>query len=274
MSGLAELRALQRWLAHVVEHPGTAAAALDGRPGRTLAAVAGGAPRALVATPATRPVDVGLDVYNAGYLLRLVEVMQADFGAVQHVLGERAFHDLVARYVAAFPSRHPNLNRLGRHFPAFLRAQRSLPRRGFLAELAALELAVTVAFDAPEFTPLDVAAMTDVEPDAWPQARFTANPSVQLLRTRHPVDECYQQWKDTGRCEAPSPSRSWLCVFRRDDRVWRQRLTGASFAVLEALVAGRALGQALAQAGADEPVADWFRDFARDGLFVACRFAR
>ncbi|MBZ0152392.1 MAG: DNA-binding domain-containing protein, partial [Planctomycetes bacterium] len=221
-----------------------------------------------------RAVDTGLDVYNSGYLQRLVEVLQADFGAVQHMLGEDEFRRVAARYVAAFPSRHPNLNRFGRHFSAFLHAQRRLPKRGMLAELATLEWALCVAFDAPEFSPLDVTTLQSTAAGRWPRARFVANPSLQLLCTRHPVDECYQQWKDTGSCVAPPRRRGWLCVFRRQDQVWRQRLTAASFAVLEALVAGQPLGRALGVAGADEPVAQWFRDFAADGLFVSCRFDR
>ena len=266
------LRTLQRWLAGIVEHPATADVAMRSRPVDRLV------PRRVVEAgavvrrnPRMSAAEM-LQVYNGGYLARLVEVLQGDYGAVQHALGEAAFHDLVARYLQAFPSRHPNLNQLGRSLPRFLARQR-LPHRAFLVELARLELAVSTAFDAPESTPLDPGVLATVPPERWDHARFTASPSLQLLVTRFPTDVYYQGWKEgAAPARPPAPVRSWLAVFRRDDRVWRQRLTQSSFAVLSALVAGAPLGRALRAARAGEPVGEWFQGFARDGLFTAVEF--
>lgn len=270
------LRALQRWFAHIVEHPATADVAMRSRVANALipsADVAAG--RVIEPNPRLDAAGM-LQVYNGAYLARLVEVLQGDFGAVQHVLGEHQFQQLVARYLAVHPSRHPNLNHLGEHLPAFVRKQRRLPHRAFLAELATLERACEVAFDAPEFTPLALATFGDVPPERWAGARFTANPSVQLFAFRHPVDAFYQDWKEGAARPVPSPEASWLVVFRRDDRVWRQRLPRGAHAVLGALVAGQPLAQALARAGRSggdgRPVTEWFQSFAADGLFTAVDF--
>lgn len=269
MSSAPPLRRLQRWFAYVMEHPGTAAQALRARPAEGLVPrrlVESG--RVLTPNPRMEPAAM-LDVYNGGYLARLVEVMQSDFGAVQHVIGDDAFRRLVARYLVKHPSRHPNLNALGRHFATFVRGERWLPHRAFLAELATLERATSVAFDAAEFTPLGPDAMSKVPPDRWDHVRFTPNPSVQLLSFRHPVDLFYQSWKNEKPIAVPRPAPSWLLVYRRDDRVWRQRMVRSEFRVLQRLCAGEPLAQALAAAKAGEPVAEWFQSFARDGLFVA-----
>ncbi len=265
------LRRLQRWFAWCVEHPATADVAIAAAEGNALVPRADVEAGRVLAQNPRMDAAAMLQVYNGGYLARLAEVMQSDFGCVQRVLGERAFAALVARFVAAHPSRHPNLNRLGVPFPAFVRAQRSLPHRAFVAELALLERAVCDAFDAPEFTPLAVDALARVPRHRWAAARFTANPSLRLLAFRHPIDRCYQAWKDGQRLRVPRPQRSWLAVFRRDGLVWRQRLTRPAYRVLGALVAGEQLGAALALASTGEPVQQWFRDFARDGLFAAVR---
>jgi hypothetical protein len=268
MSAL-DLRTLQRWVAHVVAHPATAAVAVRSRAARALAPLA--ALRAgHVLVPNTRIAATDqLQIYNGGYLARLVEALQSDYGAVAAVLGEDGFRDLVAAYVQRHPSRHPNLNQLGRHLPGFVRARRSLPDRACLADLATLELAVSRAFDAPEFTPLAAERLAAIAADDWASTTFAANPSLQLVATRHPVDAAFQAWKDSGVCPVPAPQRAWTAVFRRADRVFRQRLERPAFAVLRALVAGEPLARALDRAGGDERVGTWFQGFARDGLFVA-----
>ena len=263
------LRALQRWFAAVVVHPGTVEEAFADRAVQRLARRR--APTALLVPPANGDLATRCGVYNGGYLERLVEVMQGDFGGVQQALGEAAFRALVARYLQRHPSRHPNLNRLGRAFPAFVSAQRSLQKRAFVAELAQLELALTIAFDAPEFTPLAGAAIAAVPAERLGGIRLRANPSLQLLALRHPVDVWYQAWKDGKPAAVPRPQRSWLAVYRRDDRVWRQRLTQAEFTVLSALVAGRPLAEALAKAPATARVREWFAEWAQNGFCTALR---
>ena len=71
----------------------------------------------------------------------------------------------------------------------------------------------------------------------------------------------------------PALSRSYVAVFRNDDRVWRQRLTKSAFTVLSSLAAGEPLGESLGKAKAGEPVAEWFQGFAATGLFVAVDFS-
>ncbi|MFO1077384.1 MAG: DNA-binding domain-containing protein [Planctomycetota bacterium] len=268
MTAAPDLRTLQRWLAAVVQHPATADVAVRGARAQRfvpLARVRDG--EVVAANPRLSPVDQ-LQIYNGGYLARLVEAMAVDYGGVRHVLGEDAFARLVGRYVTHHPSRHPNLNRLGAGFARFVRRQQRLPQRAFLADLAALEWAMCRAFDAPEFAPLPLARFEAVPAAAWPRATLTPNPSLQLVATRFPVNGFYQAWKDEGAPRVPRPAPSWTAVFRRDQRVWRQMLSRDAFAILRALCAGRPLGAAIALGGGETDVGALFRGFAGDGLFV------
>lgn len=268
------LRAMQRWFALVTEHPATADVAI-----RSRAAAAIVPPRAVrerqvvLGNERMAPTDQ-LQVYNGAYLARLVEVLQGDYGALQHVLGEHDFRALMAKFLAAHPSRHPNLNQLGAPLPAFVARQRSLPQRAFLAELATLERAVAEAFDAPEFRAVTPEEMAAVPPEQWGKARLQVNPSVQLFAFRHPVDVFYQSWKEEKPVPVPARAANWLCVYRKDDRVWRQRLAKPAHAVLSALAAGRPLGEAIECAAGAEQVGEWFQGFARDGLFTAIGLPR
>ena len=89
-------------------------------------------------------------VYQGMYLLRMIEALEGDFPAVAHFLGDEDFAEAVTRYVAAHPSTSYTFNRLGERFPEFLKTSPGIRRKGFVADLARLELAVTEVFDAPE----------------------------------------------------------------------------------------------------------------------------
>jgi hypothetical protein len=242
------------------------------RDGGGRAAVASAA--RLLESSAHRSAAVGLAVYRDGCAARFASVLRSDFPCVAGVLGDDRFDDVVRRYVAAHPSRHPNLNQLGRELPAFLRRRGPAPQRLFVAELAALERAMAEAADAPECTPLTNEALARVAPGEWPDAVLVLDPSLRLLAFRHPVQRCYEQWLDGERIAAPPPERSWLAVSRRGDRILRLPLSRAAHAFLRALAAGRPFGEALAATPARESVAERCREFAAAGLFAAVSVRR
>ncbi|MCZ3030502.1 hypothetical protein NYY88_19540, partial [Acinetobacter baumannii] len=80
-----------------------------------------------------------------------------------------------------YPSAHYSLRWLGERFPAFivehLVAEQSAP----LAELARLEWAFTLAFDAPQGEPLALADMAQLAPEDWPGLQVNLAPSVQQM---------------------------------------------------------------------------------------------
>jgi len=265
---------MQRWFALVTEHPATADVAIASRGAAAIVPPRAVRERRIVRGNARMSPTDQLQVYNGAYLARLLEVLQGDYGALQHALGEDAFRALLVKFLAAHPSRHPNLNQLGAPLPAFVTRQRTLPQRAFLAELATLERAVAEAFDAPEFGAVTQDEMAAVPPAQWGKARLRLNPSVRLFAFRHPVDQYYQAWKEERPIAVPKRAPNWLCVYRKDDRVWRQRLAKPAHAVLQALAAGHPLGEAIERAAGAEQVGEWFQGFARDGLFTKIELRR
>lgn len=267
MSGVLDLRTLQRWFATVVEHPATAEVAVRSARARKLVALpALHAGQILVQNPRMAATDQ-LQVYNGGYQVRLIEVLQGDFGGLREVLGDDAFTALMAHYLGKHPSRHANLNQLGQHVEAFVRARRRQPDRAFLADLARLEWSLCRAFDAPEFAPVTTEQLQQVPADQWAQVRLQLNPSVQLVATRFPVGAWYRAWKEDQSPKIPGPEQAWTLVFRREDKVWRQRLERTQHALLAALAKGAVLGEAIERSGGDARVGQWLQEFAREGLF-------
>lgn len=270
-----DLATLQRWLQELVLHEVDARAAAEQS-------------RHIASDAVTRgdlipPVD-GLDpldraqIYNGGYVSRLVGVLETDYKATRHALGDR-WQGVAMAAVYANPSREKNLNPYGRMLPPYVASREDLPDRPFLADLTRLEWAMTEAFDAPEFTPFDMASAQSQPESAWAGAVFEANPSVRVHDFDYPVNAYVRAVLADEDPAPPPPQPTATAVYRKDQTVWRLDLPLDVAAILHALVAGRPFGEALAEGQAksqpDQPidVGKWFREWAADGLFVNVEFA-
>jgi hypothetical protein len=217
-------------------------------------------------------------VYQGMYLLRMVEALQNDYPAVAHFLGDDEFAELVTRYCEAHPSRSYTLNRLGERFPQFIAGSRWLRRRGFLADLARLELAVTEVFDAPETPPLTAEAIAAVREEDWPNAVLEPIAALRAMSFAHPVNAYLQSVKDDDH-DHPSTARkaSPVVVWRKSYEVWRLDVDERPFALLQALLKGQPFGKAVARAARDleavgaEPIYRWLRDWVAEGMFAGIR---
>jgi hypothetical protein len=253
------LRALQHCFARAITPRGTLPR--DGR--RAFAAA-----RLVAAGPPLAP-RARLGIYRFAYSARLREVMANDFPGVRRLVGEAAFDDLVTAYVAAHPSRHPNLSQLGRHFPAFLARRRGRRRRVAVVAVATFELALCRAFDAADASSLDAAALTALAGRAPEHVQLSLQPSVRLLAVPYDVGAWYETPPAGQRRPAPARRSVKLCVHRSGGRVRWLTLERGPFAVLAMLAAGASLAAALRRAPPGAPVAAWFRQWAAAGLFAA-----
>ncbi len=263
-----DLLTLQRWMSLIVRHPRDAAAAVRSRAAARLVPTGAALRGEVVTRSATMRPMARLDVYNGGYLTRLVEAMTSDFPGVLHALGDDGFRDLVRDYVTRHPSRHQNLIFLGSRLPDFIAGRKHLPHRAFLRDLARLEVAMNEAFHAPAFAPFDVSTLQALAPEDWSGAVFCGNPSLHLVETTYPVNRYLQAVFDEREPEIPARSRSRVAVYRKDFRVWRAGLGAEAFATLAALLRSVPFGEALRFAGREvDKVGGWFQDWAADGLF-------
>ena len=126
---------------------------------------------------------VRLDIYRAAYRLRLVEVLGSDYAVLKSHCGD-TFEAIAEEYLAAHPSTHRNVRWFGAGMAMFLRQH---PRHGgqpLLADLAAFEWALGLAFDAADLAAVTFDQVAGVAPEQWPELRFAAHPSLQVLTLR------------------------------------------------------------------------------------------
>jgi hypothetical protein len=128
-----------------------------------------------------------LKVYDHAYVARLLEIMGEDFPAVHTLLGDDEFADAAAAYVRGHPSTARSVRWLGAGFAAWLRATAPSSDLPVLADMAAFEWGLGLAFDAPDADALGVDALAAVPPEAWPVLTFDFHPALNTAALGHDV---------------------------------------------------------------------------------------
>ena len=223
----------------------------------------------------TLDVNTGLAIYHNAYVSRLQEVLRHDFGAIWYWLGDDEFASLTQAYVRRYPSAHYSLRWLGARFPGFivehLVAEQSPP----LAELARLEWAFTLAFDAPQGEPLSLSDMAQLAPEDWPGLQVTLAPSVQQMLCHFNTVAIWRASKDESDFpDSNALELAQICLVWRHQNVCHYRsLEPAEACALAGMVTTgwdfSELCEALAVTygeGAPLQAVTWLKQWIQDGL--------
>lgn len=162
--------------------------------------------------------SVLLGVYRHAYVSRLADIVCADFPILSRYLGEEAAGTMARAYIRACPSRHPNVRWFSSKLPDFLATEMPYAGHPEIRELAALERALSDAFDAEDAPILDLAELVRVPPERWGDLRFTPHPSATRLDLETNAFELWRALKDEGAPRSPTrlDERQRLVVWRRD----------------------------------------------------------
>ena len=132
-----------------------------------------------IATPHGLPAQRRLAIYHDAYRLRLHDALSEAYDKTHRYVGDDLFAELSNGYIAAQPSRYRNLRWYGDGFSEFV--AQALPDYPAVAELAAFEWALGLAFDAADAHVLNAEDLRDLDDDAWQEIGFDLQPSVQFL---------------------------------------------------------------------------------------------
>lgn len=158
--------------------------------------------RSHIANAGAAEVDTRMDVYFQAYRLRLAEALQADHGTVYSYLGDARFSALARDYFDVYPSSHPSIRWCGARLVDFIGASASWAQVPALADIAALDWAISTSFDAADEALIDESAMAEVPPEAWADISFVFHPSVRTLD----LDWNAAEMRGCADAEEPLPS--------------------------------------------------------------------
>lgn len=159
-----------------------------------------------------------LAIYANAYRLRLLEALRTDYPALHTLVGDDEFDRLGRAYIDAYPSTHYSIRYFGNNLSGFLETTSPYRDMPVLAEMARLEWALTLAFDAADDPVLTEAALTALPAEAWPGMRLRPHASLQRHDFHWNVPEL---WGAIDRQQPPEPpltypqSRAWM-IWRRE----------------------------------------------------------
>jgi hypothetical protein len=126
-------------------------------------------------------------VYRNNVVVGLVDALRAKFPATERIVGEDFFAAMARIFVAAHPPRSKILHAYGDDFGDFIAAFAPAAELPYLADVAHLEAARTRAYHAADATPLRPDDFAALDPQGIGALRMTLHPSLQIVRSRHPV---------------------------------------------------------------------------------------
>lgn len=223
----------------------------------------------------TLDVNTGLGIYHNAYLSRLQQVLRHDFSAIVYWLGDDEFAALTEAYIRRYPSAHCSVRWLGERFAKFILEHLVAEQSAPLAELARLEWAFTLAFDAPEGKTLTVTDMAQLLPEDWPSLQVTLAPSVQQVICHFNTVAIWRASKD----ESPFPGSQTLdpppiCLVWRHQNMchYRSLEPGEAYALGGMVTTGWNFSElctqlaVLYEEGAPLQAVTWLKRWIQDGL--------
>lgn len=194
-----------------------------------------------------------LNIYHAGYRLRMAEVLQGAFENTWAYLGDEAFDALCTRYINSNPSHSPNLRGYGSKFPRFLHL--ALPGDPEVAELATMDWRLHDAFDAPNAPVLTSEQLATIDEAQWASLGFVLHPSVSLARFEWNALEIWHAIDQETRPPAAEKLNAPIghLFWRSEQRSYFRTLEEDEFAALEALQNGLSFARVCEQLAENYP---------------------
>ena len=155
-----------------------------------------------------------LRVYRNNFVLALTNALKLGFPAVLALVGDGFFESAAQVFIAAHPPISPCLDEYGADFSGWLRDYQPAASVPYLADVAALEWALSIAALASDTAPLALSRLAT--------AKFALPRTPRIFSCASPIPPMRSApapWREMSACLAPSIYRtgrinSLLCALR------------------------------------------------------------
>ena len=165
-----------------------------------------------------------IEIYARGYILRLLECMEAEYPALRYLLGDDLFQTFARAYLVSMPPNSPSLYNLSEEFPAFLKPSQPQGAQDenfdLPVSIATVERAVT------EVLRIKGLEGNDKHFDTAQAISFLFNtdtikvsPCLRLIKTYFPVVDLVNAVNNGQEPELPLKKDSYVAVCRKNYRV-------------------------------------------------------
>ena len=283
-----ELEMLQNWMQAVISHPGGVVAGVQSEKAQATLNVGIDSVENIVTRSENQTSVERLGVYGDAYFARLIDVMAGEYPAIVHALGEEAFNSLAFTYLQAYPSTSYTLGDLSKRFPQYLEETRPPAEdeslrpdwADFLIDLATIERTYAEVFDGPGVEGKELLKPEDLQTisvDNWPNTKLECACCLRLVQLRFPAYAYATAVRRGQSPEFPAAEPSFVVVKRKDFIVRRDPVAKDEFKLLESLMHGETVGDAIAIV-AESTTTDldsfaanlqnWFFEWSEAGYFT------
>jgi hypothetical protein len=199
-----------------------------------------------------------VQIYRNHLRISLREALGATFPVIQRLVGDDYFAAVARGFIERYPPRSPVLADYGAAFPAFLAEAPNAPP--YLADVARLEWALNLAFNAADHQPLAAADLAGLAPEAQAALALRPLPSSFIVDSAFPILAIWhanQPGRDATVDLAQGGQR--VLVWREDGDSVCRALSDGEHELLQALFGGATFADAVARALAAEPDLDFAR---------------
>ncbi len=176
-------------------------------------------------TPAF-PRAARVQVYAEAYFWRLYEVAVDQHPVTAWLATGPPFHDFITDFVLASPSRTPDIRGFAAGLAEALRSHALGRAHPGLADVAAVDWAISDAVDRPDEVRLSAADLQSLPPQSWPGARFGLTTTASLIPCALPYSELRRAWAQEQPVPALDPVARTVVVWRQADHDVYQRTLG------------------------------------------------
>ena len=213
----------------------------------------------LVAAPATlvgpdrEPAPRRFAVYRNNVIVGFVSALRAAFPVIERIVGDDFFAALARAYALAEPPSSPVLMDYGAGLADFIEGFAPAASLPYLPDVARIERAWREAYHAADAEPLAAEDFAGIAAEAIPGLRLELHPSLRLLRSPYPAQTIWTMNAADGDVHPVDLGQAEdTLIVRPDAEVEVRRVPPGGAAFVAALQQKTTLGEAAAQAAADD----------------------
>src|ERR1700687_657918 len=188
------------------------------------------------------PAEQRVEIYANMYRWRLVDAIRADFPKLAQLLDEE-FLPVCSEYLRDYPSDNPDIGKIGRCLPQFLKSRPAGNLRLDLADLAALEGGRCEVFSATNVPAVDQSKLTSISPQAFVSVRLSFVPALRALDFEHDVASLWAALEEDQPAVPPCKEPISIALWRQVFTVFHAALNPDEAVELRGAMAGEAMEQ-------------------------------
>jgi hypothetical protein len=185
-------------------------------------------------------------VYRNNVTVGLIRALEANFPAVQKLLGDEYFAGFAREFAQAHPPTSPLMFCYGQEFPDALSCDPDLLAYPYLKDVAQLEILWRESYHAADAESLQGNALSAVDSDMLFECSFMTHPALRIFRSDFAVHDIFVANRISDDLAVSDPSQNQrVMVTRPTLEVKVHKISHSQFEFFTSLALGTSLGAAL-----------------------------